>query len=264
MTPGRFSSDQVRALRDLDALWGPDSMVLVGATALACSIEMNWRETRDLDISVAMSIDDYPGGLSDLEGWAPHPRLEHEWVSPSGVRIDVIPSADEHLRAGFITWPKSGFRMSLTGIGLAFRHARLVPVASDFRVRGAPASVITILKMVAYLERPEERVKDLGDIGHVLEHYIAEDDDRRYGTDVLDHELDFEDAGAFLLGRDVGRVAGSAERDVVDAFIDRIRSETDDTAMQAMMIRLGPRSWRERPQALGSRLRAFELGRRGS
>jgi predicted nucleotidyltransferase len=260
MTASRFTSDQVEALRDLDALWGRDSIVLVGASALACSIDMSWRATRDLDISVAISIDDYPGGLSDLPGWTPHPKLEHEWLSPRGVPIDVFPAGDEHLRAGFITWPKSGFRMSLIGIRLAFLHSKRVPMADDFEVPVAPASVITVLKMAAYLDRPADRLKDLSDIGHVLEEYIAEDDDRRYSTEVLDRELAFEDVSAFLLGRDVGAVVQEAERQVVDAFLARVCSEGDRAATQARMLQRGPRSWRADPQVLASRLEAFELG----
>ena len=262
MTPGRFTSDQVQALRELDALWGRDSIVLIGASALTCSIDMNWRETHDLDISVAISIDDYPGGLSDLPGWKPHPTLEHEWLSPRGVRIDVLPSDDEHLRIGSITWPKSGFRMSLTGIRLAFLHSQRIPIADDFEVPVAPASVITVLKMAAYLDRLADRAKDLGDIGHVLENYIDDDDDRRYSAEVFDRELDFDDVSAFLLGRDVGAVVQEPERDVVDAFIARVRSGGDHVATQARMLQLGPRGWKSDPQLLVSRLAAFELGLR--
>lgn len=262
MTSSHFTSDQVQALRDLDTLWGRESIVLVGASALGCSIDMNWRETRDLDISVAITIDDYPGGLSDLPGWKPNPTLEHEWFSPRGVRIDVLPSAAEHLRAGSITWPKSGLRMSLIGIRLAFLHAQRIPITEDFDVPVAPASVIAVLKMVAYLDRPADRAKDLGDIGHVLEHYIADDDERRYSAEVLDRELEFEDVSAFLLGRDVAAVVDATEREVIDAFTVRVRSGGDHAATQARMLQLGPRSWRGDPRLLTSRLGAFEIGLR--
>lgn len=256
----RFTSDQVQALRDLAALWGRDSIVLVGASALACSIDMNWRETRDLDVSVAISIDEYPGGLRDLPGWKPHPTLEHEWLSPKNVRIDVIPGGEKHLNDGFIVWPLSGFRMSLVGVRLAFSESLCVPVADDFEIPVASAPVIAILKMTAYLDRPADRAKDLGDIGHVLEHYVTPDDDRRYSDDVLDRELDFDDVGAFLLGRDVVAVAQEPERRVVRAFIDRARSGGDQSATQARLLQQGPSNWGRDPHVMESRLKAFELG----
>jgi len=88
--------------------------------------------------------------------------------------------------------------MSRTGIRLAFSHSQRMPTANDLEVPVAPASVITVLKMAAYLGRLADRAKDPGDIGHVLENYIDEDDDRRYSAEVLDRELDFDDASAFL------------------------------------------------------------------
>ena len=116
--------------------------------------------------------------------------------------------------------------------------------------------------MAAYLDRLADRAKDLGDIGHVLENYIDDDDDRRYSAEVFDRELDFDDASAFLLGRDVGAVVQETERDVVDAFIARVRSGGDHVATQARMLKLGPRGWKSDPQLLVSRLAAFELGLR--
>ena len=152
--------------------------------------------------------------------------------------------------------------MSLIGIRLALLHSQNIPIADDFKLRVAPASVITVLKMTAYLDRPADRAKDLADIGHVLEHYTADDDDRRFSSDVLGRELDFESVSAFLLGRDVGAIVQEAEREIVDTFIARVRSEGDRAATQARMLQLGPRSWRRDPQVLESRLEAFERGLR--
>jgi predicted nucleotidyltransferase len=133
-------------------------------------------------------------------------------------------------------------------------------IADDLDVRVAPASVITVLKMVAYLDRPFEREKDLEDLGHLLEHYINQDDERRYSQDVLDSELDFEEVSAFLLGQDVGAVVGAVERRTVASFITRVRGNGDTAATQARMLRQGPRAWKEDPLVLLSRLRAFDLG----
>jgi predicted nucleotidyltransferase len=260
MTPARFSAEQIRAVGDLRTLWGPDSMVLVGASALGCFMDLSWRQTHDLDLSVSMTIDEYPGSLPGLPGWKSHPAREHEWLSPDGVRVDILPSAARHLEAEEIIWPKSGLRMSLIGIGLACERSRSVHVVDDLWLRVAPPAVIALLKIVAYKDRPSAREKDLEDLGHLLEHYLRNDDDRRYSREVLELELDFEDVSAFLLGRDMGEIVGDLERQTVASFVAGLRDEQDSGATQARMLRLGPATWRNSHAVLLDRLRAFDLG----
>ena len=115
MKSAQFSREQAQALRDLLTLWGSDSVVLVGASALGCFVDMNWRKTHDLDLSVSISMDEYPGELAGLVDWRPHPAHEHEWISPDDVRVDILPSAERHLEEGGVAWSESGWLSSLLG-----------------------------------------------------------------------------------------------------------------------------------------------------
>jgi predicted nucleotidyltransferase len=49
------------------------------------------------------------------------------------------------------------------------------------------------------------RQKDLGDLLLILDKY-AEDGDRRFGDDVLDAGIQYDEAGGFLLGQDLRAV----------------------------------------------------------
>lgn len=72
-----FSHDQVATLADLVDLWSTDRFVLIGATALACHIDMTWRATDDLDLNLLSTADDYPAGLDSRSGWSRASRSPH-------------------------------------------------------------------------------------------------------------------------------------------------------------------------------------------
>jgi predicted nucleotidyltransferase len=240
-------------------LWGSDSFVLIGASALGCFIDMRWRQTKDLDLSVSISMDDYPAGLDRLQGWSRHPSREHEWTSPDGVRVDIVPCSERMLEAGEVIWPESGFRMSLVGFRLAFEHAQQIRV-DDLIVRVAPIPVVAVLKVIAYLDHPQLRDSDLEDLSHLLEGYLAEDEERRFSQEVIDHDLSSEQTSAFLLGMDISAIVDSLERQSVSSFLERVVDEGSPEATQAHMMRLGPAPWREDPDLLLAAIQAFELG----
>ncbi len=260
MNTDRFTEEQIEALHILGGLWGQESFVLIGATALDCFMEMNWRGTHDLDLMVALSIDEYRSGLANLAGWRRHPVLEHEWLAPGNVRVDIVPAGELQLKAGEIVWPGSGVRMSTTGLRLAFDLSIPVCLANDLQIRIASPPAVTVMKMAAYLDRPAEREKDLKDIGHLLEGYADGDDSRRFSDEVLDHGLDYEQVSAFLLGKDIGVMADAGDREAITTFLSRLRDEADPAATHSRMLRSGPVSWNSDPAVMAARLEAFCLG----
>ena len=154
-----FLPDEVEALRALVRTWPNSEMVILGAGALRCFMPMSWRTTEDLDLSVAASIEEATAALSLLPGWSSDPRQEQRWRTPAGIAVDIVPASTEALARRYVEWPRSGFRMSLLGMRLAFEHAVVLRIAADVEVRVAPIHVISVLKMIAYLDRPEVRAK---------------------------------------------------------------------------------------------------------
>ena len=59
---------------------------------------------------------------------------------------------------------------------------------------------------------PLGRSKDLEDLGRLMEQYELEGE-RRFGEEVFEAGADFESAGAFLLGLDVGRLCKGRGQD---------------------------------------------------
>ena len=125
-------------------------------------------------------------------------------------RFDLLPFGPGLVTDDRLTWPDSGRAMSTLGFTEAFEHAEVVPVAEDLSVSVVPIPCLVLLKIIAYQDRPSERVRDLRDIVDHFEHY-QEDGERRFeiGIDVtIDGEsLEYEYASAYLLGLDVAAIS---------------------------------------------------------
>lgn len=249
-----LTPSQIDALSELEDVWPNASAVIIGATALAFYYDMRWRQTADVDLVVALELEDFPGALLDRPGWKQHPKREHEFTSPQGARLDLLPAGPQLIAAGSFSW-SSGHTMSLAGMDLAFDHAESHNVSSDRSALVAPPPVVCLLKMISYCERPVERERDLADIAHLLADYVGEDSDRRF-DEALGQE--FELAPAYLLGIDVGRVAMSeSHNELIRKFLRRV--EDPDSVEHAVMRRNGPNHWRAE-DALSRLLEAFRSG----
>ncbi len=229
--------DQVAALREVAAHFTGIDVVLVGAGAVNCQLPMDWRRTNDLDLTLAASIADCERILRTELNWDRHPKKEHEWYAPGAVKVDVLPAG-------------------LTGFRLAFQRAQDVHVADELRCRVAPLTVLTVLKMTSYLDRPQGRERDLADIGHIIEGYLEVEDwpDEAF-------ELGMEDMGdtsSALLGRRIGGLVDDEERAIVQEFLERASSANDRT--QARLTTVGPASWLGDPAVTVRRLQAFAAG----
>jgi predicted nucleotidyltransferase len=232
-----LSEDQARALQHLANLWRETRFCLIGASALACQIDLP-RQTADLDITVSVSLDALEPGLQRLEGWRRHTRSEHGWFSPAGVRVDILPAGPSHLAAGEIVWPGTGARMSLAGLRLALATGEPLEVHPGLRFPVAPVPVIALLKRVSYLDRPAERERDLHDLAHVLEGYVPPEETRRFAPRVLDAEVSFEHASSYLLGLDLSQMVDDTERETVEEFVSRVRDERHASGAQGRMASL--------------------------
>jgi hypothetical protein len=54
---------QLDALHDLAQCWSGVPFVLIGGAALALQTDEMWRTTKDLDLTVSVGRDEFPGGI---------------------------------------------------------------------------------------------------------------------------------------------------------------------------------------------------------
>jgi predicted nucleotidyltransferase len=251
--------DQIAALRELDEVWPESDAVIIGATALGFYYDMTWRKTADVDLVLALDLAAFPGALVKRSGWNQHPTKEHEFTSPRGQKIDLLPVSRELVATGILGWP-SGHVMNVSGMDLAFEHAERRDAGDGYIASVAPPPVVTVLKMAAFGDRPAERLRDLSDIAHLLDHYVESASDRRWDEA---NGQDYELAPAYLLGLDIGRVARAPVHfKLVQGFLELVGDP--DSVRHSDMRREGPSGWQNREDALERRLEAFASGIRAA
>lgn len=214
-----FTDEQREALRLLRAVWPDEPIVVIGAAALGWHLEMTWRRTNDLDLTVTVSPERIVGDLS-RDGSFRRGRAEHVWFTAAGQRLDVLPAGAQQLAEGRVLWTESGNVMSLTCFDLPLRYARDVDLGGGEVVGVAEIPVVVVLKMAAYLDRPTERDRDLEDLAWLFENYLGDVDDRRFEEPLLN--VDYECQGAFALGSDMATIVGPGHRELVERFLERV------------------------------------------
>ena len=217
MTPA-----QRDALRSLSAIWPDRRIYVVGAAALVLGHRLPpGRTTLDLDLALEVELAELRPALEATPHWSADPKLEHRWLHVGSAVVDLLPIGGSALEDGVLVWPETGARMSLEGFRLLSAHAVRVV---EFDVEAAAAPLIALLKMVAWLDRPQERKKDLEDLGFLLDHYLDPLDERMFTGEAADLGFFDERANTYLLGLDMGRMVGGPG--AVDRFLRRVREDT--------------------------------------
>jgi len=184
------------------------------------------RQTIDIDLAVALDLADMAGFEESLLalGWKRSHRLEHRWVAGRGTLIDLLPAGEQLRAQGRIEWAKSGLTMSLAGFEHVFSNATEVDLGLGLRFKVVPPPVLGLLKMASYLDNPGDRGKDLSDFRRLLQFYEA-NTGRIFAEPVFEANLpDIELAGAFLFGCDVRAILTPKDRELVGAFVMKVKA----------------------------------------
>jgi predicted nucleotidyltransferase len=204
-----FTDEQRAAIASLRSIWPEQRIVLIGAGALRAHRKLT-RFTADLDLAIAIEGSDYPGPLAESVEWRADSKQHQRWRHSLGTEVDIIPAGPSLRAQGHISWP-SGHRMSLEGFATLF-SAPLEFVNAGLRIELPTVAMIVLLKMVAWLDRPAERARDLDDLAFLFTEYLDEANDAEFALLLEAFELGYtgpHTAQAFLLGRDVARCEGA-------------------------------------------------------
>jgi len=218
LTAAQFAD--LRALRDYGAALGAD-LVIIGAIAYQVHFPGELRHTGDIDFAVALDLNEFAELERRLrrDGWNQFTNREHRWRSTRGTIMDLLPAGPKLREAKQITWPKSQFTMSLVGFEHVFTNTLPVEFAPDLMLKVISPTALMLLKIVAFMDDPQRRVKDLDDIRGLLTQYEA-DSERVFSDVVIDTGLaDFGLVPAFLLGIDLRALCTPEEVGIVNAFL---------------------------------------------
>jgi len=217
----------------VDALKLPMLVVGAGARLLIFDRPYNISGRTTTDWDIAVSLDSWK--KFDLlrermtKGTSPHFRVTssvHKFIHiNTKIEVDIVPFGEIGKPNEQIEWP-DGNEMNLLGLEEALKYASSQKIDNlEFLVVDLFAFIA--LKLIAWNDR--HLAKDIEDINFILENYS--DDDRIYDDDELielinaksGDQIEFEDAAAFLLGKDIR-----------NRFSDRTKTQLDQILFQIL------------------------------
>lgn len=248
-------------------------LLLIGAEARVVQFDERYdvaggRATGDWDFGVNVTdwaqYDSLLAALERVPGQGFTRRAEHRIVAGDrGRPIDLVPFGGVERADGTIEWPESSKVMTVDGFKEALSHSE------EALLHGVPVQVVTLpallgLKLLAHGDRGAER--DLIDVDMVLRGYAdSAGDDRvleEYGDEyALDEEgeLEFDQAGARCLGRQMAVVFEERTKTRIGAVLDLLLARGDDS----LLTRLIPRAtddWDKANEAVRARFRRLHEG----
>lgn len=200
-------------------------LVIIGAVAFQIYFPSEDRFTSDIDLAVALELNNFQRLKSKLlsDGWVAFRRREHRWQSNAGSLFDLLPAGPILRAHKQIVWPESGNEMSLVGFDYVFTKSKPIRLNQSLTINVVEPIVLLFLKIVAFMENQEVRAKDLLDIRAILSLYEGENEERLFSAQIFDAELsDIKWASAYLAGGDLRALITTPERDIVISFMQSL------------------------------------------
>jgi|GEM_PF-2707116 predicted nucleotidyltransferase len=266
-----LGAEERGVLRDMAAALAATHLpfVLVGAGARILLLDEplrlpGQRSTEDWDIGIlADSWENFQllRALLVNCGFTPE-KMEHRFLHPSGVPLDVVPFGGLEHPAGSIRWPGSEFEMCVLGFAEALETADKLDLDGvELPVASIPMQAV--LKCFAFQDRNDP--DDLRDLHNLLRHGAERDAERLFeelAAPLTAGEVDFESAGPALLGMDAGRVLRRSTRDALAPIVQQL-TDPEFPGLGWLFTRLGDAAdaWRRR-EAIAKNFAAFAWGLR--
>lgn len=174
--------------------------------------------TKDIDFGVFVSdvaiYNELKESLIKDFNYTPSQENDFCLLSPEGKQIDLLPfgeiEEDSELRVEGVGLTS----IKLDGFKEVFERGT-IDVKIDKEVyRSCSIPGIIILKMIAYDERPDRRVKDVEDIDNICQNYPILEDENIWTnhSDLYRDELDHLDVGMIALGREMSKLISDNEK----------------------------------------------------
>lgn len=234
------------------------TMIGAAAQMIIATPGIQPRFTADLDgVVTTPTWDDYARLATTLTNQGFTRQGLHRFVLDEA-RIDLIPFAAALIGNGDrLAWPEGG-DIRVLGFAEAIATATTQHVAPDLEIKVVSIPGLVLLKLNSYLDVPQARRRDIADIANQCEQYHSDDDDERFGLQLDDGTaISFEEAGGFLLGRDVGTIAPAVGRRLVEELTARMNG--GQLALDVAFER-GIRATDEQLEALEALFSAFRAG----
>lgn len=205
-----------KAFKDLDI-----EFYVIGALARDIMAiihnEIPIRATQDIDLAVfVIGHDNYDilkTYLIEKENFSANKKLPYR-LNKNEIIIDLLPFGEIESYENTVSLKGEKEIVTLSTFGLKEVHKSTVEVTIDHDLKLFVSTFpgICILKLIAYSDRPNERVKDIDDLNFIIEKYADMNVDYicNEHDDLLQNNWD-ENLSARVLGRDMGKIIKNDE-----------------------------------------------------
>lgn len=180
------------------------------------------RQTKDVDFAVQVgSADQYSALRSYLKennAYRETKSSSFVMLTPEGTEVDILPFGELEIDNSVILAGEGLHNIKVNGFLEVYQSGTeevTMSTGHQFKIATLPA--IVMLKLIAYDDRPEARMKDSLDIASIIEHYFDLQANHIYDfhSDIfVDGALNLEESkldeiSAIVIGREVRKIASS-------------------------------------------------------
>ena len=200
----------------------------------------NLRITRDFDLAIQVqNWNEYHELKSSLlkNDEFTSSKEAHRLFYKKEVPVDIVPFGELANYEHVVEWPREGSRMSVVGFKDVLQASETIIVSNkpDLEIRFATPAGLTVLKIIAWSDRPLERGKDIDDIYVIMTNYVYFDNWDRLNEEDKDlRETDeFNEiyASCQLLGRDIAKISSKETLDFLVSILEAEISKGIDSAL---------------------------------
>lgn len=203
------------------------------------------RATQDIDIGVMISREEVFNDLK--EHLIKNENFKADKNEPYRMRcgnimIDLLPFGEiENEDRTIKIHGKETFEMNVLGLKEVFDKSEIVEIENEFSFRITTLAGICILKLLAYNDKPESRVKDIEDVDQIISKYADMNVDYvcEKHSDIMENGWN-ENLSARVLGRDMGaivKVSKELRNKIISILNDNIEGNRTGKIPELMAIR---------------------------
>ena len=177
--------------------------------------EKQFRATKDIDFAILVDTEKHyqqvRGYLEEKKSYHPSSTNDFVMLSPDGTPIDLLPFGSIEFDDGVQLKGTGLTNIKVNGFMEVYEAGtEQVEVINGHNFQVATLAAIILLKLIAYDDRPEQRIKDAGDIGNILMNYFELETPLIYDfhSDLFTKgqpERELEEVASIVAGREIKR-----------------------------------------------------------
>ena len=203
------------------------------------------RATRDIDFAILMSdAEKYQAVRSNLIGKGYNETGENAYVliSPSGIQVDLLPFGEIANEGRVVVEGEGMTNIQVDGFQEVYAAGTAdADLTTGHVFKAATLSSIVLLKLIAYDDRPERRIKDAGDIAGIIRHFFELHSELIYDQHIdlfNSNEIpELEEIAALVIGREMKKIC--IQNDSLKQRLNRILDqEINKDSSSRFLIRM--------------------------